>query len=257
MLRSFAVLVILLFVFGSPKLHAQKQSITGNAGPAVTSADVNAVIRAIQDEIYTNNLEAEGYDAGVPAGKAAYRLQLYIQPAFNDQGLAWAIYKLMPYGEVLRMFWIRSDGTAFLYGKPKVQFSPTGPSYLTAYMDDEELLRDKQTWKRTCFTIALEPSAEDLREAHERQKRRIAATTSLVSASEAAADYRDSQRAANESAVSADPTGGATHYFLDYGQPLPIWAIGVSPVKTFGPFLKTLQAGKPAKDVKVRIVIIR
>ncbi|MHB8526709.1 MAG: hypothetical protein ACYDD2_11200 [Candidatus Acidiferrales bacterium] len=225
--------------------------------PHISAVQVKALVQAIQDEIYADNLQANGYDAGMPAGKGAYRLQLYVQPAFNDQGLAWAIYKLMPYGEVLRMFWIGRDGTAFLYGKPADQFPPTGPSYLTAYMDDGELLRAKQTWTRTYFPIDLRPSAEDLREAKERQKKRDAAAASVTSASAAAADYKDSQRAADQSATGPDPTGGATHYFVDYGQPLPIWAIGVSPIKTFGPFLKTLQAGKPAKSVKVKIVIIR
>lgn len=227
------------------------------AAASIGSVETRALAQAIQDEIYADNLQADGYDAGVPVGKSAYRLQLYVQPDFNEQGLAWAIYKLMPYGEVLRMFWIGRNGTAFLYGKPAGRFPPTGPSYLTAYMDDGELLRAKQTWTRTYFSVELRPSAENLRESKERQKKRRVTTTSVVSASDAAADYKDSQRAADESATGADPTGGATHYFLDFGQPRPIWAVGVQPLKTFGPFLKTLEGGKTPKDVKVKIVIIR
>jgi len=131
------------------------------------------------------------------------------------------------------------------------------PSYLTAYMGDGELLRAKQTWTRTHFSVDLRPSAENLRESKERQKKRRAMTRSVVSASDVAADYKDSQRAADESATGADPTGGATHYFLDFGQPKPIWAVGVQPLKTFGPFLKTLEDGETQKAVKVKIVIIR
>ena len=105
-----------------------RQSRTTVTAVPITTDDIRALVQAIQDEIYVDNLQANGYNAGVPAGKGAYRLELYVQPAFNDQGLAWAIYKLMPYGEVLRMFWIGRDGTVFLYGGSKTQFSPTGPS---------------------------------------------------------------------------------------------------------------------------------
>lgn len=251
-----AIAVIGLWVLPFQPASARQPHISTPAAP-VDSAQIKALVQAIQDELYADNLQVDDYDAGVPAGRGMYRLQLYVQPDFNEQGLAWAIYKLMPYGEVLRMFWIGRSGTAFLYGKPRDRFRPTGPSYLTAYMDDGELLRAKQTWTRTHFLVDLRPSAENLRESKERQKKRRAVTTSVVSASDAAADYKDSQRAADESATGPDPTRGATHYFLDYGQPLPIWAVGIPPVKTFGPFLKTLEGGKTTKDVKVKIVIIR
>jgi hypothetical protein len=256
MRRWHATLGISLCALLLQPAFARQSRTTVMAVPVTTDA-FRALVQAIQDEIYSDNLEADGYDAGVPAGEGEYRLELYVQPAFNEQGLAWAIYKLMPYGEVLRMFWIGRDGTVFLYGGSKAQFSPTGPSCLTAYMDDGELLRAKQRWTQAYFSVDLQPSAENLRESKERQKKRRAATTSVVSADEAAADYKDSQRAADGSATGADPTGGATHYFLDFGQPRPIWAVGVQPLKTFGPFLKTLEGGKTPKDVKVKIVIIR
>lgn len=250
------IAVIGLWMLSLQPASAKQPHISTSVAP-IDSVQIKALVQAIQDEIYADNLQADGYDAGVPVGKDAYRLQLYVQPAFNEQGLAWAIYKLMPYGEVLRMFWIGRNGTAFLYGKPADRFRPTGPSYLTAYMGDGELVRAKQTWTRTYFSVDLRPSAENLRESKERQKKRRAVTTPVVSASDDAADYKDSQRAADESATGADPTGGATHYFLDFGQPQPIWAAGVQPLKTFGPFLKTLEGGKTQKDVKVKIVIIR
>ncbi|HXT73967.1 MAG TPA: hypothetical protein VN785_08965 [Candidatus Angelobacter sp.] len=251
-----AIAMIGLCVLPLQPDSAKQPHISAPAAP-VDSAQIKALVQAIQDEIYADNLQVDDYDAGVPTGKGACRLELYVQPDFNEQGLAWAIYKLMPYGEVLRMFWIGGSGTAFLYGKPTDRFRPTGPSYLTAYMGDGELLRAKQTWTRTHFSVDLRPSAENLRESKERQKKRRAMTRSVVSASDVAADYKDSQRAADESATGADPTGGATHYFLDFGQPQPIWAVGAQPLKTFGPFLKTLEDGKTQKAVKVKIVIIR
>ncbi|HEV2287410.1 MAG TPA: hypothetical protein VGR81_00495 [Candidatus Acidoferrales bacterium] len=254
--RRFQIFAVGLWLLLLQCSSAAQQCRTSIPEAPVSSGDIHSLIQAIQDEIYANHLQADGYDAGVPAEKGSYQLQLYIQPAFNNQGLAWAIYKLMPYGEVLRMFWIGSDGTAFLYGRPEDRFPPSQPSYLTAYMDDAELLHAKQTWTKTSFALALNLSAPRRDQAIRRQRRRVAAT-STVSSAEAAAARKDSRRAAQEANAEPDPTGGATHFFLDYGQPLPVWAIGASPIKTFGPFLKTLENGNPSKDVKVKIVIIR
>lgn len=236
---------------------ASTQSGRPTSATTVTPQNVRSLIQAIQDEIYASNLQGDGYDAGVPDGEGAYTLRLYVQSAFSGQGLAWCIYKLMPYGEVLRMFWVDRDGTVFLFGKPSGHFPPTGPSYLTLYMKDEDLLHDKERWGHVDFTIQLEPSTAEIREANERQRDRVAVTTVHERPNEAATDYRDSARAANEAAEGPDPAGGVTHYLLDYGQPLPIWATDVALVKKFGPFLKTIEGGKTPKDVKVSIVIIR
>ena len=62
-----------------------------------------------------------------------YELNAYFKPTLNSTGTGWVIYKLMPYGQVLRMFSLRSDGVAVLYGKLRDRFPPTQPSYLTVY----------------------------------------------------------------------------------------------------------------------------
>jgi hypothetical protein len=139
----------------------------------VTAADVKALSLAIEDEIYDYDYQARFVDVGRQTEQGEHNMPVYVQPSFNDQGLAWAIYKLMPYGEVLRMFSMRKDGTAMLGNNPEFGFPPTEPSYLTVYMDDDELCHDKRTWLKANFVIQLHPSAQRLREAAERQKERI------------------------------------------------------------------------------------
>ncbi len=69
--------------------------------------------------------------------------------------------------------------------------------------------------------------------------------------------YRDSGRAAQAAASGPDTTGGATHFYLDYGKKPPSWAAGKRPVATFGPFKNVAGGGDVPKDAIVRIVIIR
>lgn len=223
----------------------------------VSTSNIHALIQAIQDEIYANHLQAAGYGAEVPRAEDSYQLQLYVQPDFNQQGLAWAIYRLMPYGEVVRMFWIRPDGVAVLDGDIQNGFPPTEPSYLTACMSSEQLTLEKQSWMKSSIVIEPHPSRQRLHEASERQTERFGNSRGEIPAGHRAdpTAWTDSKRAARNASPQPDPTGGATHYLLDYGQPLPTWAAGARPVKTFGPFLKTLGSQKVGKDVKVQIKI--
>lgn len=244
-----------LLLFPAPA----RQAPAASPSHPITASDIQALVEAIRDEIYAKNRQADGYDAGLPDGAGRYRLNLYVQPKFNEQGLAWAIYKLMPYGEVIRMFWIRRDGLAGLFVNPGTGYSPTQPSYLTVYMHDADLWRCKQTWLKKDFVIELHPSAARLHEALQRQKKRFGDSSSASSSRgnlSASPEYQDSLRAAEEAQNGPDPSHGATHFLLDYGQPLPAWAAGVAPVKTFGPFLKTLGGGAAPKDVKIKIVIL-
>lgn len=73
----------------------------------------------------------------------------------------------------------------------------------------------------------------------------------------ARAAYEDSQRAAREAFVGPDPTGGATHFYLDYGQKPPSWAAGKTAVAVFGPFKNVAGGGDVRKGAMVKIVIIR
>lgn len=140
---------------------------------AVTEANVQAVTLAIQDEIYDEGCQGYGADASAKSDGHSYQLPLYIQRSFNKNGLAWAIYKFLPMGEVLRGFAVDQTGVADLYGHPEWGFPPTEISYRTAYMNDDDLCQLKHDWIRTSFTLELQPSAERLREAEQRQKVRF------------------------------------------------------------------------------------
>ncbi len=148
----------------------------------VTSADLKAVSQAIEDEIY--DFGYQGWDfgyVGKTVGPDEQQIRIYVQPKLEEgaslgevgKGLGYVIYKYMPFGEVLRLFWFDTHGLVVLGGNPEFGFPPTHPNYLTVFMDDDELCHDKQTWLRSSFVIQLHPSAQRLQKAAERQKERI------------------------------------------------------------------------------------
>lgn len=69
------------------------------------------------------------------------------------------------------------------------------------------------------------------------------------------AQYKDSQKAANEAAHSRDVTGGAKNFYLDYGQVTPNWAKGKA-TTSYGPFKNAAGRGDVLKGADVRIVIV-
>lgn len=159
-------------------MHAVSQDLEGGLGQKgeiprpLTPADKKAVEQAIVDEIYLNDLEGYGFDVGKQISDSRYELNAYFKPTLNSENAGWVIYKLMPYGEVYRMFYIRSDGLAVLFGKLRDRFPPTQPSYLTVYIDDDELCRMKTEWQKGRLTVELKPSADRLAEARARQQKR-------------------------------------------------------------------------------------
>src|SRR6185437_716511 len=50
---------------------------------------------------------------------------------------------------------------------------PERPAYKTVFMDDDELCKDKQHWIRAAFIIEEHPAKDRLRQARERQHRRL------------------------------------------------------------------------------------
>jgi len=70
------------------------------------------------------------------------------------------------------MFSVRSEGPAVLFGKLRDRFPPTQPSYLTVYMDDDELCQSKREWSKENFTVELRPTAERVAEGRARQQKR-------------------------------------------------------------------------------------
>lgn len=124
----------------------------------LSSAEREAVKLAIIDEIYANHLQGHVVDVGKNISDSKYEVVVYFKPIISDKR-GWVIYKLMPYGEVLRMFTLRGDGLAVLYGKLRDRFPPTQPSYLTVYMDDDELCRLKTDWLKSSFIVETKPEA--------------------------------------------------------------------------------------------------
>lgn len=167
-----------LLVFGAIPAAAQ-ESKTGakeesKSARALSDASKKAVELAIVDEMYANNLQGYGWDVGMHDSISEYQLTAYFQPTLNKDGEGWVIYKLMPYGEVYRLFAVEPNGLGVLYGRLRNHFPPTEPSYLTVYMDDDELCRMKKEWGKSYFDVELKPSAQRIAEARARQRKRMA-----------------------------------------------------------------------------------
>jgi len=136
----------------------------------ITDKIADGVVTAIEDEIYASNGQHAYADMGQSTNGDEHLLPVYIQPTMK-RGLAWVIYKFMPYGEVIRMFYVK-HGLAILHGDPRNGFPPTQPDYLTVYMSDEQLCKLKHTWIKKHFIIELSPSKQRITMARKRQLRR-------------------------------------------------------------------------------------
>ena len=171
------LLIVLIFVVVTLPTNgiAQQQASSGPQAPrTVSAADKSAVIQAIVDEMYANSLQQYVDAVGERVGprRTEFKLKVYFQPTYSNQGTAWAIYKLLPYGEVFRMFTMTSDGLAVLYGKLRNGFPQTEPSYLTVFMDDDQLCRTKSEWPKEYFAVSTDPGAQRIAEARTRQQKR-------------------------------------------------------------------------------------
>jgi hypothetical protein len=135
--------------------------------------EMNAVIEAIQDEIYDLNLEKYVNDIGTrsPNNRNQYSVNVYFQPEVIENSRSWVIYKLMPDGEILRMYELGRSGRIYLHGKPG-EFRMTQPDYPTVFMDDDELCKLKHDWKKRYYTVNTDPSAELVAAARARQRAR-------------------------------------------------------------------------------------
>lgn len=175
MRRTICITLALLFLALSQVAGLEQKARTddklADAQP-LSQADKDAVVQAVIDEIYVNNLQPYVIDVGKELSRSEYQLNIYFKPNLNKDNVGWVIYKLMPYGQVYRLFSVRSDGLAVLYGKLRDHFPPTQPSYLTVYMDDEELCQIEREWQKGYFTVQLKPSAGRIADAQSRQKKR-------------------------------------------------------------------------------------
>lgn len=167
-MRFHHVLVTLLILGWGSALRAGPQ---GQKRP-VRESEIQATIQAIEDEIYDLNLQMEFLDvrSAKDSGGIA-TLNVYFQREVLDNSRSWVIYKLMPGGEVLRMYEIGSSGRIYLNLKPG-EFRITQPSYPTVYMDDDELCKLKHDWIKRQFVVNLHPSKEIVAAARARQRDR-------------------------------------------------------------------------------------
>ena len=155
------------------------QASQGPHSGKVSEHDVNSVIQAVEDEIYDYGYQKHFYQMGEsvnnPPDSSSVRMQIYIAPELDkEKSGGRAIYKLMPYGEVIREFTIRKDGLVVLGGNPQNGFPPTQESNTkTVYMDDDEVCKLGHDWLKRFFVVRDSPGADMIQEAVRRQKLRI------------------------------------------------------------------------------------
>jgi hypothetical protein len=159
--------VLLLLTASSPSI-AQ-----GTTKSGLTQSETKALIQAVQDEIYDREYQAYFFPEGGPVGDVISmfktRVPLYVDRVL-ERGEGEAIYKLMPYGEVVRLFHVHVDGIIVLDGDPELGFPASQPNRKTVYLRDDDLDRMKHEWVRSSFKIGLWPSPQTIQDVV--QKRR-------------------------------------------------------------------------------------
>ena len=139
----------------------------------IRESEIKAAIEAIQDEIYDLKLEKYVDEIGEqsPDNRNQYSVNVYFQPEIIEDSRSWVIYKLMPDGEIIRMYEVGRSGRIYLHGKPG-EFRVTQPDYPTVFMDDDDLRKLKHDWIKRQFVVNTNPSAELVAAARTRQKDR-------------------------------------------------------------------------------------
>lgn len=140
------------------------------------SSEIDKLKQAVEDEIYDYGYFTEFYEIGDNVGTPQHweaRVHLFINPLYNvaDQH-GEVIYKLMPYGQIYRVFYIDAAGDVTLDGNPQNGFPITQPSHQTVFMDDLDVCRDEQSWMDTSFVVDTQPSQDMIKQAAKRQKER-------------------------------------------------------------------------------------
>jgi hypothetical protein len=169
-MRSPAFLSVSFFLIASLPFSAQ-----GTTKVRLTQSETKALVQAVQDEIYDREYEGYFFPEGGPVGdvisESRTRVPLYVDPVVED-GEGEAIYKLMPYGEVLRLFHVHRGGKIVLDGDPELGFPASQPNRKTVYMEDRDVNRMKREWLRSSFEIDLSPTSEAIQDVVHRQKQR-------------------------------------------------------------------------------------
>lgn len=168
-LRCVAVVLAIILACPFVRIGAAQQA---RSQTVLDKIKIQAIILAVEDEIYDRSYQKQFYDVGPEPQPGDTRLPLYIEPTLKNREGA-VIYKLLPYGEVIRHFHFDHQGLAVLEGDPSSGFRPTQPNTMTLYMDDDDVCRWKHTWLRTHFDVFDNPAPGRVAQAIERQKHRI------------------------------------------------------------------------------------
>ena len=140
----------------------------------IPEVDARAIVAAIEDEIYDYQLYENYHEIGELQTGGRTKVPVYVLPGPKGTGTAYfLIYRLMPYGEMLRLVSVKEDGgLAWLNRNPAIGFPPHGAAMQTVYLDDDEICADKQKAAKFFFVVDLNPDKERVAQAVERQKKR-------------------------------------------------------------------------------------
>jgi len=154
------------------RINAADNAETVDGPYRLSGADQKAVIQAITDEIYDRELTKQYYGISGGAGEKdkIYSIPAYINPRLDREGNGYVVYRLMPYGEVYRLFYLRKDGIVRLIGDPQIGFPITQPSQLTVYMDDDFICDARRKWKREKVSFYRVPDVSVVSAAASRQE---------------------------------------------------------------------------------------
>src|SRR5690348_14234823 len=122
---------------------AQKRRPLGR----LSNIQTKAIALAIEDEVYDRGYQKSFDMVGPEIRPGVTQIVGYVEPQLKDGG-GTVIYKLMPYGEVMRGYHFDKGGLAVLEGDPDGGFPPTDGDTLTLYMDDDDICRAKHSWKK-------------------------------------------------------------------------------------------------------------
>jgi hypothetical protein len=166
---AFLSVLLLLLTTSLPS------SAQGTTKSRLTQSETKALVQAVQDEIYDREYQGYFFPEGGPVGDvisvSQTRVPLYVHRVL-ERGEGEAIYKLMPYGEVVRLFHVHDDGIIVLDGDPELGFPASQPNRKTVYLKDDDLARMKHEWVRSSFEIVLLPSPQTIQGVVRRQKQR-------------------------------------------------------------------------------------
>lgn len=146
-----------------------------NGKRRLSASEKDAVVQAIQDEIYDygyyGDYDQFGQNLGTPQHWKS-KMLVYIDPEYDPSTGGRVIYKLLPYGEILRFFDIDNKGQVQLDGDPTNGFPRTQPSTRTIFLDDDDVCNMKRRWVEDFFVVDVAPSNDILRGSAIRQKSR-------------------------------------------------------------------------------------